>query len=588
MTKTTTLLLSSALCLCPVVLLGQGASPSSSPNSSQGLDPATLTQKLAQPGNGEWATYAGDYSQRRFAPYTQINAANVKDLTLAWKSETLTAGPGGGGGGGMFFGRGGGGGAPTSIGGIATAQDMVNMPGSSSGTPRISGSPLEVNGIIYVSSPDNAWAVDARDGTVLWHYWWRSRGGTHIGNRGMAMYGDWLYLETPDDVLVSLDAKTGKERWHKIISDFDEHYFSTTAPVVVKNHLLVGTSDDLDAPGFIQSFDPVTGDLQWKHYNVPMAKGDPGADSWGTIDAAQHGGATYWMPGSYDPATNLYIFGTGNPIPAYSVDPRGAAAKDTDLYTCSIIALDVDTGKMKWYFQTSPDDTHDWDSSESPVLVDGTWDGQPRHMVMQAARNGYFYVLDRDTGAHLLTSRFSPAANWAAEINAQGGVVRNPEKDSTIAGSLVSPTNGGSTNWPPPTFDPQTGLFYVGLHQGYAMYYLTLKNTRLMMGLGGKEEDAVGSFPSSIAGIDYHTGKTVYNYEFPGGGPTGLLSTAGGLLFSGDGAGNLVAYDAKTPQPLWHSHIGQVGNAAETYMLDGTQYVLSVADGTLYAFSLRK
>lgn len=547
----------------------------------QGLDPALL----GKPAINAWPTYAGDYTQQRYSPLTQINRSNVHTLTLAWVTP-LTAGPGGGQSFGFFGGRSG---VPAQIGGIA--EHPVTIPGSSSGSPRLAGSILQVNGILYISSPDNAWAMDALDGRILWHYWWKSRGATHIGNRGMAMYGDWLYFETPDDYLVSLDARTGKERWHKEIADFSQQYFSTPAPVVVGDHVLVGTGDDLDSPGFLQSFDPKTGDLQWKFYTVPMKEGDPGLDTWPSLDAAQHGGAQVWMPGSYDPETHLYIFGTGNPTPAYTAKIRGPKSY-TNLYTCSIVALNVDTGKMAWYFQTSPDDTHDWDSTQAPVLVNGMFHGKPRKMVMQAARNGYFYVLDRTNGKHLLTSKFSDAANWAKGIDATGHVFRNPEKDNTIPGSLVSPTNGGSTNWPPPTFDPQTHLFYVTLYDGYAMYYLTLKNPRMLMGLGGSEQDGVGSLGSYIAAIDYQTGKVVQKWQAPGsdigfgGGLTGLMTTAGHLLFDGVGE-DLVAFDAASLKPLWHAHIGDVANAPETYMLDGHQYILVAARGSVYAFYLQ-
>ena len=432
MTKTLLKVLVALLFLAlPAVFLGQG------------LDPASILK----PATNAWPTYAGDYTQRRYSVLTQLHRSNVHNLTLAWVSH-LTAGPGGGGRG--FFG--GGGAVPTTVGGIAT--DPVTIPGSSSGSPRLAGSILQVHGVLYISSPDNAWAVDAVDGRILWHYWWKSRGGTHIGNRGMAMYHNWLYFETPDDYLVSLDATTGKERWHKEISDFDEQYFSTAAPVVVGDHVLVGTGDDLDSPGFLQYFDPATGALQWKFYTVPMQKGDPGLSSWPSLDAARHGGAQVWMAGSYDPQTHLYIFGTGNPTPAYTAAIRGPKNQYTDLFTCSIVAVNVDTGKMAWYYQTSPDDTHDWDSTQAPVLVNAMFHGKPRKMVMQAARNGYFYVLDRTTGQHLLTSKFSAAVNWAKGILPNGQVVRNPEKDNTIPGSLVSPTNGGATNWPPPSFDP--------------------------------------------------------------------------------------------------------------------------------------
>jgi len=565
MTKTIKLFLAISLLFLPAMFL------------SQGLNPASLLK----PAINSWPTYAGDYSQRRYSLLTQINRLNVHNLTLAWVSP-LAAGPGAASPGFGFSGA-------TIVGGVA--KHPVSIPGSSSGSPRLAGSILQINGILYISSPDNAWALDALDGRILWHYWWKSRGATHIGNRGMAMYGDWLYFETPDDCLVSLDAKTGKERWHKEISDFNQQYFSTAAPVVVGDHILVGTGDDLDSPGFLQSFDPKTGDLQWKFYTVPMKKGDPGLSTWPSLDAARHGGAQVWMPGSYDPQTHLYIFGTGNPTPAYTANLRGPD-KYTNLFTCSIIAVNVDTGKMAWYFQTSPDDTHDWDSTQAPVLVDAMFHGRPRKLVMQAARNGYFYVLDRTNGKHLLTSKFSDAVNWAKGIDSSGLVFRNPEKDNTVPGSLVSPTNGGATNWPPPSFDPQANLFYVTLHERYSMYYLTLKNPRMLMGLGGSEQDGVGSIGSFIAAINYQTGKVVQKWLVPGSvngweaNLTGLLTTAGHLLFDGVGK-DVVAFDVTQLKPLWHAHIGSVENAPETYMLEGRQYILVAASGSVYAFYLQ-
>jgi alcohol dehydrogenase (cytochrome c) len=360
------------------------------------------------------------------------------------------------------------------------------------------------------------------------------------------------------------------------------------APIVIGNHVLVGTGDDLDAPGFMQSFDPNTGELQWKHYNVPMEKGDPGLETWASLDAARHGGAQAWMPGSYDPETNLYIYPTGNPTPAYTNATRGAG---DNLYTSSIMAVNVDTGKMAWYYQTSPHDTHDWDSTQAPVLVDGDFDGKPRKMVMQAARNGYFFVVDRITGEHLLTAKFSGAANWASGLTEKGGPKRIPEKDSTLTGSLVSPDNGGATNWPPPSYSPVTGLFYVQTRENFSMYYLTEPNERLVTGLGGKEEDGVGTLGTSIVAMDYKTGKIAWKYRFPGNanGPTGisgLLTTAGGLLFSSDMQGSLAAYNAATGKPLWHARIGAVSNPPETYMLDGKQYVLVAAGSNIFAFAI--
>jgi alcohol dehydrogenase (cytochrome c) len=284
------LLLAAPWLLVPAILVAQG----------KGVDPADLLKPLAE----SWPTYNGDYSGKRYSALRQINQGNVKGLTLAWVAR-VTGGPGTPGG---AFGGGRGGGTVI-VGGEGTG----DFP---SGTANIKGSILQVDGTLYFSTPDNAWAIDARDGRELWHYYWKTRGGTHIASRGMGMWNDYVYFETPDNYLVSLEAKTGKERWHKVIADFNQQYFSTTAPVVIGNHVLAGTGNDLDAPGFLQSFDPVTGELQWKFYTVPMNPGDPGLETWASLDAARHGGGQAWLPGAYDPETKLYIFGTGNPTPA--------------------------------------------------------------------------------------------------------------------------------------------------------------------------------------------------------------------------------------------------------------------------------
>jgi alcohol dehydrogenase (cytochrome c) len=293
-----------------------------------------------------------------------------------------------------------------------------------------------------------------------------------------------------------------------------------------------------------------------------------------------------WIPGAYDPETHLYIFGTGNPSPAYTNPP---GRNGDNLYTCSIVAVNVDTGKMAWAFQTSPHDTHDSDSTETPILVDAEFNGRPRKLVLHASRNGYYFTLDRLTGERLVTSKFSDTVNWAKGLDDKGRPMRDPAKDSTVPGSLVSPNNGGATNWPPPTFDPKTGLFYVPTNDAYAMYYLTEADPRGAMGLGGKEEDMLGSMGAFLTAIDYKTGKVAWRHRYPGLGGNlgpGLLTTAGELLFGGDMGGNLVAYDPANGKILWHTHLGQVSNAPETYMLDGHQYVLVAAGDMLYSFTL--
>jgi len=529
---------------------------------------------LHKPLGDSWPTYSGDYSGRRYSSLTQINQRNVKTLTLAW-TRRLVAGPG-----------------PS---GPPPPDDPPVITGGEGnvvfgGATIVKGSILSVDGVLYVTAPDNVWALDANDGHLLWRYFWKTKGGTHIGNRGVGIWGNYLFFVTPDNYLISLDAKTGKERWHKELASFQQQYFHTMAPVVIDNHVLVGSSNDLDMPAFLQSFEPETGELQWKWYATPQKPGDPGLETWKDLDAAIHGGGHPWVPGAYDPETRLYIIGTGNPTPAYTSAPRGEGLEN--LYTCALVAINVDTGKMAWYYQTSPHDTHDWDSAQTPVLVDGEFGGRPRKLVLTAARNGYFFVVDRVTGEHLLTSKFSESANWARpELNAKGQPVRIPAKDHHIAGALVSSANQGAANWPPPSYSPQTGLFYVPTTETYALYYLTEPDPRGALGLGGKDERSVGTAGSYLTAIDYKTGKIVWKRRYRTTANTGLtagfLTTAGRLLFGGDVGGNFVAYDPGNGTPLWHTQLGaNTTNAPETYMVDGKQYVLVGAGDTLYAFTL--
>jgi alcohol dehydrogenase (cytochrome c) len=445
------------------------------------------------------------------------------------------------------------------------------------GPARFGGSILAVNGVLYVTSPDNVWAVDARSGNIMWHYYWKTRGGTHTGNRGVGMWHNYLYLEVHDDMLVSLDATTGKERWHKEISNFDAQYFSSMAPMIIGNHVLVGTGNDEDAPGFIQSFDPETGERQWITYTVPMKKGDPGADTWANLDRASHGGAQVWIPGAYDPDSNLYIFGTGNPTPAYT---QGRGEGD-NLYTCSLVALNPDTGKIVWHYQTSPHDSHDWDSTQTPAIADITFQGKPRKVVMQATRNGYFFMLDRVTGEHLVTGKLGTVNNWAKGLDDQGRPMRNPEKDATIPGSIVS---SEVTNYPPPTYSLDTGLFYFEENNSLRISYLIDPDPRGSMGLGGTLGGPGFNYGSNITAIDPTTGKPVWKHEIAGSSP-GLLSTAGKLVFSGDGS-YLIALDSTNGKTLWHTKIGAASNGPETFLLDGKQYLLASGGGSLYCFVL--
>ena len=585
MNRTYRALLTASLLIAPVWIGAQSPATTSTATttattSDGGLDPATIHKPLAD----QWPTYSGDYSGRRFSALTHVNRDTVKGLSLAWVSRLTGGLPGAAAGGGRGFGRGGGGGggARVVVGGKGPEELAYNA------TPNVKGSILQVNNILYVTAPDNVWALDAETGREIWRYFWKTRGGTHIGNRGAGMWKNYLFFETPDNYLVSLDARTGEERWAVEIADFNLEYFSTVAPVIVDNHVIVGTGNDIDSPGFLQSFDPETGKLQWKTYTVPMKVGDPGLETWPNLNAARHGGAQTWIPGAYDPESKLYIIGTGNPTPGYT----GAGRPGDNLFTCSLVAFNVDTGKMVWYYQTSPHDTHDWDSAQTPILIDGVIDGKPRKLVSTAARNGYFFTVDRLTGQRIVSGKFGTTTNWALGLRPNGAPEPNPAKEATIPGSLVSPVEGGVVNWPPPAFSPLTGLFYVNERNGFNILYLTDPDPRGSMGLAGKAVGNVGAWPSALQAIDYKTGKAAWRHVYPGvngeGGSGGLLATAGQLVFGGDGGGNLVAFDATNGTPLWHSRIGSPSNAPQTYMVNGRQHVLVAVGDTLYSFVLNQ
>jgi alcohol dehydrogenase (cytochrome c) len=551
---------------------------------SGGLDPADIVKPLKD----QWASYSGDLSGKRYSLLKQVNTETVKHLSLEWMQTGITTGCGptgantnplaaaGGGGRGAPAGPA----APIIVDGLGTGDANTCVPA------RFGGGVLVVNGIIYASAPDNVYAIDARDGTVLWHFYWKTRGGTSLATRGLGMWHNYIYFELHDDWVVCLDASSGRVVWKKEIASFDQQYFSSNAPMVIGNHILVGTGNDMDAPAFLKSMDPETGALQWTVYSTAQNPGDPGVETWASLDASRHGAGSTWIPGAYDPDTHLYIYGTGNPTPAYT-----AGRGDGDnLFTDCLIALNVDTGKMAWYFQTSPHDTHDWDSTETPALADMPFNGRMRKLVIQATRNGYFYVLDRVTGEHLLTTKFGLVNNWASGIDpaaklnldAKGQPKRNPFKDATIAGSLV---NNDVTNYPPPSFSPDTGLFYVHEQNTLRVYYLMDPDPRGSMGLGGTGGAGAGlNWGTFIDAIDYRNGKIVWRHELLGGS-VGLLTTAGGVLFFGNGQ-DFEALDAKTGKPLWHSSIGALSSPPETFMLDGKQHVLATGAGALFMYVL--
>ena len=500
-------------------------------SAGQGLDPAALLT----PATHTWPTYNGDYSGRRYSTLDQINSQNIGSLTLAW----------------VFGTRG----------------------------LTVKSTPLEVNGILYFTSPDNVWAVDARFGREIWHYEKKTEGGK-IGHRGVAMYKDYLYFTTGDAHLVSLTAKDGKERWMIELADSKLGYFATMAPLVVRDHIIAGVSgDSTDIRGMLQSVDPETGAIQWRWYVEPDP-GEPGSETWPKdSDAIRHGGGMTWMTGTYDPALNLVYWGTGNPNPVLVGDSRPG----DNLYTCSIVALNPDTGKLVWYFQPSPHDVHDWDAVQTPVLFDADFKGKPRKLLAQANRNGFFFVLDRTNGQHLVTSEFIDQT-WASGIDPRGRPIAKPSANPSPDGALVAPGSDGATNWMAPSFSPQTGLFYVNAHRLFSVFYRTVDGKA--EGWGGRDRNLWGT--STLRALDYRTGKVVWNHEIGDGEAfSGILTTAGRLLFSSDTSGNLLALDPATGKTLWHLNLGgTITSSPMTYQLDGRQYMLVAVHDHLYAFAL--
>ena len=511
---------------------------------SGGVTFEDLSEGLKHPDH--WLTFHGDYSGRRHSPLTQITPENVHRLTAQWTFQTGTT----------TRGRG------------------------------FETTPLVWDGVLYVTGSNNyAWALDARTGRPFWSYRRDLPDDLTYGarapvNRGFGILGDTLFMVTLDAHLLAFDRKTGSIVWDIELADYHVGYSATLAPLVIDDKVIVGISGgEYQTRGFVDAYDPSTGDRIWRFHTIPDP-GAPGSDTWPAADVMARGGGGTWMTGTYDPELNLLYWGTGNPNPDY----YGADRQGDNLYTDSIVALDADTGTLRWHYQFTPHDTHDWDSNHVPVQADLTIDGVRRRVVMVANRNGFFYVLDRVTGELLVGEPFT-ATSWAREIGPDGRPIVLNEDGSK--GCLPDPW--GSTNFMPPSFDPARGLFFVTARETCATF--VPQKPEIGPGLyssGGTVWIDQDKGYAALRALDAATGERRWEFRYPSATMAGVTSTATGVVFAGDHEGNFMAFDADTGENLWHYPMGSRvwGAAAMTHMLDGRQYVLIPAGTTLTAFAL--
>jgi alcohol dehydrogenase (cytochrome c) len=499
----------------------------------------------------DWSTYNGQVGGNRYSTLTQITPANVAGLAPRW---------------------------------------VFTMPN----VPRLETTPVVVDGIMYVTSANECYALDAGDGRELWHFQRpRTKGlvGNAAGgfNRGVAQAGDRLFMATDNAHLLSLSRFTGAVLWETEMADWRQNYNVTSAPLVVGDLVISGTAGgEQGVRGFLAAFDQATGKEVWRFWTVP-APGEPGSETW-KGKAIEHPSAVTWLTGTYDPQLDTLYWPTGNPGPDYNGDDRGG----DNLYSDCMLALDAKTGKLKWYFQFTPHDVWDWDATETPLLVDANWQGQPRNLLIQANRNGFFYVFDRVNGKLLLAQPFVKNLNWATGIGPDGRPMLRPGLElPTATGAKICPMQDGATNWNATSYNPATGLFFVQAQEGCSI--VTKRPVEWEAGrgyLGGNARTATDEPRQKVLrAIDIQTGKLAWELPQVGRGDSygGTLSTASGLVFFCEDSGMLQAVDAAHGNPLWQFQTNQVWRASPmTYQFDGQQYVAAASGQNIIAFGLLK
>jgi alcohol dehydrogenase (cytochrome c) len=501
-----------------------------------------IVNSAKEPHN--WLTYWGSYSGNNYSTLNQINTRNVSQLQTAWIQQT--------------------------------------------GEGLNETSPLVVDGIMYATGPGGrAWAMDAATGRTIWEYKYKLHSTKTPGgnmNRGMALLGGRLFLCTQDAYAVALDAKTGRQLWERKLAEVNEGYFSTTAPLALSDRILVGIGGgELGARGFLDALDPATGKQLWRFWMVP-APGEFGNDTWAG-NSWKTGGGTTWLTGTYDPQLDLIYWPVGNPSP----DLNGDARKGDNLFTCAVVAIEAKTGKRRWHFQFTPHDLYDWDATETPMLVDREWNGKMRKLLMQANRNAFFYVLDRETGEFLKGFQFA-RQNWAKGLDDKGRPILIPGMEPKLEGVKVYPNSAGATNWQSPSYNPETGLYYFTYSESGHIYYKEDQPYKAGEAWwGGRLTDPGEPTWGGIKAVDPATGETRWDYRFHVNiyQFAGCLATKGGVVFAANADGNFMAFEGKTGKLLWKTQTGGDIHAwPMTYSAKGRQYVAIASSGLLIAYAL--
>jgi PQQ-dependent dehydrogenase (methanol/ethanol family) len=493
-------------------------------------------KRIQNPEPGDWPTYDGKLNGNRYSGLNQINASNVAKLAVQWVFPV------------DHFG--------------------------------VEATPLVVDGLMYITGPNQAIALDARTGRMIWSYS-RPRTPSLVGdaslgtNRGVALLGDKVFMMTDNAHLLALHRITGRLVWEVVMPEEPQHYGSTVAPLIVKGTVISGVSGgDRGIRGFLSCYNAATGERLWRRFTIPL-KGEPGSDTWKGTEPVFGGGAT-WLTGAYDSESDTLFWPTGNPWP----DSNDVDRPGDNLYSNSILALDPATGALKWHYQFTPHDTHDWDATEPPLLIDTEYKGGPRKLLLHGDRNGFFYVLDRTNGKVLLAKPLAHRVNWTLGIGPDGRPLPPPPDDPT------SPDRGracpsSAANWNSAAFSPSTRLFYV----------LTVEDCQERRSGNWKPGSPSQPGQKVVRAIDIDTGNIAW--EIPQIGPViaktwpGIMATAGGLVFYGDPNGAFAAVDERQGKSLWHFATNVLMTASPmTYMVDGKQFVAVAAGPNILSFSL--